>query len=303
MISAGARLRKLMERDVAVVVPLALDPISAKIAESEGFEAFYLGGGTLGYLKTGTEANLSLTSMVQAGIEIRAASDVPIIFDGTCGWGDPMHMHHTMGMAEAAGFGAIEIEDQLVPRRAHHHIDIEHLIPMELMVQKIEEAVAARRDPDFLIIARTNACRTDDIDEAVRRMEAYRRAGADVMYVLHKHPEEAYEIGTRVDGPKVYAMLAGVDSIGMSLAELGALGYKFAIDGFTPFLAAQKAIRASYRALARLEIDPIIGTDYYDERELVHQSIGLQTLLDVELRTVEPARPADAPAYSMLQRS
>lgn len=288
MTTRAAQLRELVRRGEPVLVPLATDPITARMAESEGFKALYLGGGTLGYLMAGTEANLSLTQIVQAGVEIQAASSLPIILDGTCGWGDPMHMHHTIAMAEAAGFAAIELEDQLVPRRAHHHVDLEHVIPAELMVQKIQEAVAARRDPDFMIIARTNAARSIGLDEAIRRAELYKEAGADLQYVLHKSPDQATEIAKRLDGPLVYAMLAGIDSIGMSVEELGRLGYIFVIDGFTPFLASQKALRASYSALARHEIDPTIGTDYFGERDLVHQTIDLQKLLDIELRTVEP---------------
>jgi methylisocitrate lyase len=288
-LSSAAKLRELFKRELPVVAPLALDPISARMAESAGFKALYLGGGTLGYLKAGTEANLSLTQMVQTGVEMRAATTLPIILDGTCGWGDPMHMHHTVSMAEAAGFAAIELEDQLIPRRAHHHIDIEHLIPAELMVQKIREAVAARRDPDFIIIARTNALRTDSMDEALRRAEAYKRAGADMLYVLQKqpNPEDLRTIGERLDGPLFFAMLAGLGSIGMTIPELGKLGFRIVSDGSTPFLARQKALRLAYEALAQGLTDPTIGNDYELETRHVHKAIDLQKLLDIELRTVE----------------
>jgi methylisocitrate lyase len=82
--------------------------------------------------------------MCQAAVDIGAVSSLPLIFDAACGFGDPMRMHRTIGMAEAAGFAAIEIEDQLVPKRAHHHIGIEHMIPLELMAAKVREASAAR---------------------------------------------------------------------------------------------------------------------------------------------------------------
>src|SRR3989442_13395598 len=95
--------------------------------------------------------------MCQAAIDIHAVSSLPLILDGACGYGDPMHMHRTIGMSEAAGFAAIEIEDQFVPKRAHHHIGIEHMIPMELMATKVTEAVAARRSPGVLLVRRTNA--------------------------------------------------------------------------------------------------------------------------------------------------
>lgn len=287
MKTGAARLRELIQREVPAVVPLVLDPISAKMAQAAGFEALYLGGGTLGYVKTCTEANLTLTQMAQTGLEIRAASELPLILDGACGYGDPMHLHHTMAMAEAAGFAAIEIEDQLLPKRAHHHIGIEHLIPQELMEHKIREAVAARRDPDFMIIGRTNACRTDGIDEALRRAEAYRRAGADMLLVLPRTPEEARTIGERIEGPLFYFMLAGTASMGMTLAELGQLGYRIVCDATTPLLARQKALRLCYEALAQGLPDPTLAGAYKEEDRLIHQTIKLEKLLAVERRTVE----------------
>ncbi|MEY4139018.1 MAG: hypothetical protein RLZZ371_1200 [Pseudomonadota bacterium] len=287
MKTSAARLRELITRELPAVVPLVLDPISAKMAQAAGFEALYLGGGTLGYVKTCTEANLTLTQMAQAGLEIRAASDLPLILDGACGYGDPMHLHHTIAMAEAAGFAAIEIEDQLLPKRAHHHIGVEHLIPQELMEHKIREAVAARRDPDFMIIGRTNACRTDGIDEALRRAEAYRRAGADMLLVLPRTPEEARAIGERIEGPLFYFMLAGPASMGMTLAELGQLGYRIVCDAITPLVARQKALRLCYDALAKGLPDPTVAGAYKEEDRLIHQVIGLEDMLAVERRTVE----------------
>ncbi len=224
MKTAAATLRELIARDTPSVVPLALDPLGALQAQAAGFEALYLGGGAMGYVKTATEAHLSLTQMAQAALEIRAACALPLILDGQCGWGDPMHVQHTIAVAEAAGFAAIEIEDQLMPKRAHHHVNVEHLIPAELMVEKIRVAAATRRDRDFVIVGRTNACRTDGLDEALRRAEAYRRAGADMLFALHETPEQARAIGERIEGPLFYMMLGGVASIGMSIAELGRLG-------------------------------------------------------------------------------
>src|SRR5580765_8325889 len=136
-----------------VTAPLVLNPLMARMAQAAGFQAGYLGGGATGYLRVALEANLNLTEMCQAALDIGAVSTLPLIFDAACGYGDPMHMRRTVGMSEAAGFAAIEIEDQLVPKRAHHHIGIEHMIPVELMAAKVATAVAARRNPDFLIVA------------------------------------------------------------------------------------------------------------------------------------------------------
>lgn len=283
----AARLRELINRRTNSVVPLVLDPISARMAQASGFEVVYLGGGTLGYVKTCTEANMSLTQMAHAGLEIRAACDLPLILDAACGYGDPMHLHHTIAMAESAGFAGIEIEDQVIPKRVHHHVGVEHVIPLDLMVYKIREAAAARRDPDFVIISRTNACRSLGLDDALRRAEAFRRAGADLLCTLHTTPEEARAIGERIEGPHFYMMLGGVDSIGMSLDELNRLGYKLVLDGVTPFLARQKALRLSYEALASMRPDPTIAGAYREEDEHVKEVIGLHALLEVERRTVE----------------
>src|SRR2546425_8151957 len=125
-------MRALMQGPMPVTAPLVLNPLMAKMVEAAGFSAGYLGGGATGYQKVALEANLNLTEMCQAAIDIHAVSPLPLILDAACGYGDPMHMHRTIGMCEAAGFAAIEIEDQLVPKRAHHHIGIEHMIPMEL---------------------------------------------------------------------------------------------------------------------------------------------------------------------------
>jgi 2-methylisocitrate lyase-like PEP mutase family enzyme len=287
MTTGPASLRALLRRDVPAVVPLALDPLAAKTAEAAGFEALYVGGGALGYQQIYTEATLSLHEMVRVAVDIRSATTLPLILDGTCGWGDPMHIHRTMALSEAAGFAAIEIEDQLLPKRAHHHIDIEHLIPAELMVHKIEEAVAARRDPDFVIIGRTNACRTDDLDEALKRAEAYRAAGADILLILATSPEQMETIGLRIEGPLVCMPAAGILSLGMTLGDLGSLGYKLVIDAVTPLLARQKALRLCYDAIAAGAPDPTIGDAYHEEVAHIHETIGLEWMLEIERRTVE----------------
>jgi 2-methylisocitrate lyase-like PEP mutase family enzyme len=283
--------RKLIAGAEPVVAPLVFDPISAKLAEAAGFRALYLGGGSMGYIKCGTEANLSLTEMAQAGIEIRTVCPLPLILDGACGWGDPMHIHRTIGMTEAAGFCAIEIEDQLLPKRAHHHVGIEHMIPRELMVAKIAEAVAARRDPDLVIIGRTNALRSEGRDEALRRGEAYHRAGADILYASGRNPEDLRFLGERLPPPLMYMTGAGgLSASPLSKSDLAALGFRLIVDPTTPFLAVHKALRQSYAALADGLPDPTLGSGAGAEQDEVHRTIGLEAMLDVERRTVEHRR-------------
>jgi methylisocitrate lyase len=282
-------LREMIAGSSPVAVPLVFNPLTAKLAEAAGFKALYLGGGSMGYVKCVTEANLNLTEMCQAALDIRAVCPLPLILDGACGWGDPMHMHRTVGMSESAGFSAIEIEDQILPKRAHHHIGIEHIITTELMVAKIKEALAARRSRDFLIIARTNAARMHGLDEALHRAEAYKQAGADMLLVLAKTPDQVAVIGQRIDHPLVLLGTGDARAAsGLSPADLRRLGYRLLIDASTPLMAAHKALRQCYAALAAGAPDPLLGAGgNKGEEAKLHETIGLAHMLEIERRTVE----------------
>jgi methylisocitrate lyase len=282
-------LRARLHDPLPVTAPLVLNPLMARMVEAAGFPAAYLGGGATGYAKVALEANLNLTEMCQAALDIRAVSSLPLILDGACGYGDPMHMHRTVGMAEAAGFEAIEIEDQLVPKRAHHHVGIEHMIPIELMAAKVKEAVAARRSADFLIVGRTNAMRASNMDDALRRGEAYRRAGADlVLLSMANRPEQLRTIAERLGGPLMYlAGRGGLAGLGMSLKDLGGLGYKIVADPSTPLLAAFVAWKKIYADLAQ---DFGSGQAKVDWSPVEHEMLGvidIEKLLAVERATVE----------------
>jgi methylisocitrate lyase len=288
--AAHARgLKTLIDGPEPVIAPLELNPLMAKLAERAGFPALYLGGGAMGYLTCFTEANLSLTEMCQAALDIRAACPLPLILDGACGWGDPMHLRRTIGMAEAAGFAAIELEDQILPKRAHHHIGIEHLIDADLMVEKVREAVAAQRSDEFLIIARTNAVRDISMDEALRRGEMMKRAGADILFLTARKPEDLRHIAERLPTPLMYMFAGGgVAATGIPVPELHRMGYKLFVDSQTPLLALHHALRDCYMALKELRPDPLLGAgDGEAEQRAVHETIGLGTLLAIERRTVE----------------
>ena len=287
-------LRERMQGALPVTAPLVLNPLMARMAEAAGFAAGYLGGGATGYQKVVLEANLNVTEMCQAALDIRAVSSLLLILDGACGYGDPMHMHRTVGMAEAAGFSAIEIEDQLVPKRAHHHVGIEHMIPMELMAAKVREAVAARRSPEFLIIGRTNAVRASTMDDALRRGEAYRKAGADlVLLSMANKPEQLRLIAERLGGPLMYlAGRGGLAGLGMSLKDLGGLGYTIVADPSTPLLAAFAAWKKIYADLANDFGSAQARTDWSPVEHEMLGVIDIEKLLAVERATVEKGKGA-----------
>jgi methylisocitrate lyase len=280
-------LRNMIRSPAGLFAPLVLNPLMARFAEMAGFSAAYLGGGAMGYISCGTEANLSLTQMIHAGVEIKAHSRLHLVLDGVCGWGDPVHVRQTVRAAEAAGFAAIEIEDQILPKRVHHHVGIEHMIPCELMEEKVAAAVSARRSKDFLIIARTNAVRVENMDEALRRGEAFHRRGADLLLLMPRNPEEIRIIGERLPHPLMYMLpAAGVSAIGMPLQELPKLGFSLMADSGTPLFAMSHAMRHAYAAMWEGRVDPTTKGSILDEEKAIQAAVGLPDMLEIEERTV-----------------
>ena len=289
MESRVSKLSQLIRGNDLIVAPVALNPIMARMAQEAGFKAIYMSGGSLGWYKCVTEANITLPEMAQVAVDMRAVCALPIILDAGGGWGDPMHVHRTIRLTEAAGFQAIEIEDQLLPRRVEHHVGIEHLVPTEFMVEKIKEALAARTDPDFIIVARTNARRLYGLDEALRRGEAFKQAGADMLFVFARSAEEMRTIGERLPPPlMIFAPPDGFAEFALSERELAALGFRIAASSGSAFAAMVKAVRQSYQCLAQGKIDPFIGKGNVEkEMKAAMATTGLDRLLEIERRTMK----------------
>jgi 2-methylisocitrate lyase-like PEP mutase family enzyme len=285
------KLRHLVRGTDLTVAPVALNPIMARLAEEAGFKAIYLSGGSLGWLKCVTEANLSLSEMVEAVVDIRTVCRLPLVLDVGGGWGDPVHVHRTVAMCEVAGVAAIELEDQLLPRRVEHHAGIDHLVPTAFMVEKLKEAQAARSDPDLVIIARTNARRVYDLEEALRRAEAFHKAGADMLFVHTRNAEELRIVGERLPPPLMtFAPPDGFSDFALSPHDLARLGYRLAASSGTAFAAMYKAVRQSYQCLAQGRMDPFLGPGGADrEMKAAMTTSGLERLLGIERRTMRDA--------------
>jgi 2-methylisocitrate lyase-like PEP mutase family enzyme len=279
--------RELMAGPDLVVAPCALNPLMARLAEDAGFRALYLSGGSLGWLKCVTEANLTLPELAEVAVDMRAVCKLPIVLDAGGGWGDPAHVHRTIALTEAAGFAAIEIEDQWLPRRFAHHVGIDHLVDTDTMVAKVREAIAARTDPNLVIIARTNARRVYDLDEALRRCEAFHRAGADMLFIHTRNAEEMRQVGERLPAPLMtFAPPDGFSTFPLSRANLAALGYRLAASSGTSFAALYKAVRQSMECLAQDRMDAFLGPGGAEaEMKRAHQTTRLERLLEIERRT------------------
>jgi 2-methylisocitrate lyase-like PEP mutase family enzyme len=176
-----------------------------------------------------------------------------------------------------------------LPKRAHHHIGIEHLIPGNLMAAKIREAVRARRDPSFVIIGRTNALRSGNIDDALRRADSYREAGADMLFVTAFKADQFRQLGERLPPPLMTLQTdSGLKAMGLSKADLQALGFRLLVDPVTPLLVFHRALAQCYKAMRLGEAATLFAPGGAKaELEAVHSTIGLDAMLAIERETVE----------------
>ena len=281
--SPRAALREKLAGLEPLLAPACLDPLSARLAERTGFGAAYLSGGGLGFALAVSEALLTTTEVANAARQITQRSSLPLLVDGGVGFGDALHTMRAVWELEAAGASAIELEDQVAPKRAHHHKGVEHLVPVETMVQKIEAAVEARRDPALVLIARTGAVRNEGFEAALARGHAYVQAGADVLMIFPSSEEEIRRTGSEFDAPLSLMGAAGSWSTDL----LQEAGFKLLIDPFTGQVVMYRALREAYR---RLHADGESGEPYdelmQDYRE-IHEVAGLPDFYALEERTTE----------------
>jgi 2-methylisocitrate lyase-like PEP mutase family enzyme len=241
-------LRTALSARRFVAAPGVFDLISARIADTMGFAALYMTGyGTVASHLGLPDAGLATYSdMVGRAAQICRMTGTPLIADADTGYGGLLNVQHTVRGYEEAGVAAIQIEDQEFPKKCGHTPG-RRVIPVADMARKIAVAVEARRDPNLLVIARTDARTALGLDEALARGRAYAAAGADVLFIESPESEaEMARIGTSFDKPVLANMVDGGRTPVLSRERLEALGYAIAIFPGTGFLAMGAALRAAY---------------------------------------------------------
>lgn len=244
-------LRALIESDDLVLAPGVFDMISAKVADSHGFNALYMTGyGTVAsHLGLPDAGVAGYRDMVDRVAQIAGGTKAPVIADGDTGYGGLLNVQHTVRGYEQAGAQAIQLEDQESPKKCGHMLG-RRVVEAREMTAKIRVAVDTRDSRDFLIIARTDARTTHGLDEALRRAEAYAEAGADILFVESPEtPEEMQAIADRFDVPLVANMVEQGRTPFLSKDELQAIGFSLAIFPASGFLAAAAALNAAYGSL------------------------------------------------------
>ena len=228
-IAKNVKLRELLGRRGPVVAVGAYECISARIAQQCGFEAVYMTGNGVSASHIGRpDVGLAtLTEMTSRAHLMAESLDVPLICDADTGYGNVSNVYRTVQEFEAAGASAIHIEDQTTPKKCDA-IDGYTIIPAEEMVEKIKVALKARRDPNFIIIARTDSLPILGFGEALRRAKLYAKAGADIVFPdLISTREQILTMTTQVDAPILYDIFEQhYGQPTMDVAQLGALGVK-----------------------------------------------------------------------------
>ncbi len=249
--AAGVSLKQRLASRELLVAPGVYDMVSLRLANTLGFEALYMTGyGTVAsHLGLPDAGIATYTEMVGRVRAMASQATVPLIADGDTGYGGLLNVRHTVRGYEEAGACAIQLEDQEFPKKCGHTPG-RRVIPAEDMVKKIRVAVESRSSPEFLIVARTDARTALGLDEAMRRAEAYAKAGADVLFVESPESvEEMRAIGARFDLPLVANMVEKGRTPVLAKADLEAIGYRVAIFPVAALLAAVQAMAGVYRHL------------------------------------------------------
>mgnify|MGYP000868615782 CR=1 FL=1 len=225
------KLRKLLECPEILVAPGAHDALTAKIIEHVGFDAVYMTGygQAASHLGQPDVGLLTMTEMLSRTNNMVNCVDIPVICDGDTGFGNLVNVVRTVREYEKAGAAAIQLEDQVIPKKCGHMTG-RQVIPTNEMVDKIRAAVAARTDKDLVIIARTDARTIFGIEEAIERGKAYEKAGADVIFVESPESLEEMELITSSFGVPVLAnIVEGGRTPLLSATELQQIGYDLVI--------------------------------------------------------------------------
>jgi len=259
--TSAARLRQLLRRDEMLIAPGAYDCITARTVAQAGFDAVYMtGAGTAATLGFPDYGLLTMSEMADNAGRLAAAVAVPVIADADTGYGNELNTTRTVREYERRGVAGLHIEDQGFPKKCGH-LDNKLIVPLDQYLAKVRAAVAARQNPDFVIIARTDARAVLGFEEAIGRANAALAAGADMAFVEAPQTlEEVLAVPRLVKGPCLLNVVWRGKTPDIAFAEAERAGYKLAI---VPGLLFKAVIGVCDRLLAELKAQgrhPVLDT-------------------------------------------
>src|SRR5215471_6695114 len=240
MISKTAALRKMLSEEAFLHLPVAYDAIGGRMIEQTGFKAAYVGGFVTGGSRCTSEPLLTLDEQVRVAGDVARSVRIPVLADAGAGFGEPLHTMRTVREFIQAGIAGVHIEDQLFPKRAHYHKYVAHVIPRKDFADKIRLACRQRdrTDKDFVIIARSDSCRFEGLEEAVGRVNLADEQGAEMGMIFPRDLAELQQAPKLSKIPLVYVVSRGNrdNRPVATAAQLADMGYKIALDALLQLL-------------------------------------------------------------------
>jgi len=290
--NARQTLKRLLKRDQLLVAPGCFDGLSARLVEEAGFEAAYLSGGAVARSMGIPDIGLvTMSESIERAVQVVSATNIPIIADADTGYGNAVNLVRTVREFERAGVAAIHIEDQITPKRCGH-LDGKEVITLAEMEKKLEAALKTRADPDFCIIARTDARGVHGFDDAIVRARAFAKLGVDAVFLeAPQSEEELAEIPRRLTGvPLLVNVFKGGKTPMLPVGRLEKMGYRIAIYPSETQRAAIHAMRRALETLSRegttesiddslttfKERDRVVGLDDWQKIEREYLAVDSQ---------------------------
>jgi methylisocitrate lyase len=294
----STKLRALLRGNTFLHMPSVYDPLGARLVQSLGYEATYVGGYASGAATAITEPQLTMSEQLKLAADVAKSIAIPLIVDGGAGFGDALHTMRMVGECIHAGIAGVHIEDQLYPKRAHYHKYVVHGVPVEEFVEKISFACKQRAeaDPDFVVIARTDTCRALGLEEASMRINRAADVGADMGLLFPRNPAEAERAPQVCRLPLVYVQSRG-NRDGRPLfsrQELEQMGYVGCIEAQVVLCSAFHYLKGVLTELRETgDYKGMTNAEWVASRQQVEDLIDLTEAYEIEAQTVEARQKAD----------
>lgn len=288
LVSPGKKARNLIATGETILIPGAHDPLMGRILQRMGFKFLIVAGWmTAGHLVT-PESVMTMTEQVEVARRVANAVDVPILSDAGTGYGDPIHVMRAVQEFERAGVAAIHIEDQVFPKRASYHRGLEHVVELDEFLRRLEYALKARRDKDFMIFARTDAGNATggSWKEAARRARAVKALGVDGLLPMTRNKDSIERFRQEYPDNDL-TLLVTTYFNGLHPTELRKYGFQLIAYPIVTIVSSIAEVRKIWRLVKETGIATMDSERAREVREEIEAAIGLPEFWEIEKETVE----------------